>query len=384
MADSLSIHRAERSRDRRRFRELPFRLYRGDPLWVPPLRSARARLFARKTAFFDHAAMALFLAERAGRTVGRVAAVHNTAHNDFHGDRTGFFGFFECEDADADAATALIAAAEAWLGGRGLDVMRGPVSPSMNAECGTQIDGFDHPPVALMPCNPPSYPRLLEGAGLRKVKDLYAYFLRQDKLSPGTKAHDRLLRSSRLLARRYPAVSIRPLNIRKMKDDILRFMPVFEEARRNNWGYVPVSAAEVDEMIGEFRSVVDPDIILFAEVDGNPAGVSLALPDVNAGLSQINGRLLPLGFLRFRRAMKQVTRMRIFGIAALEKYRHLGVTARLLNEIILRGTARGYRTAEASWVLEDNVQSNRMIENLLDPEHYKTYRLYEKPVERTG
>ncbi len=384
MANAPHIHIAERARDRRRFLDLPFRLYGDDPLWVPPLRSSRSRLFAGKTAFFDHAEMALFLAERKGRVVGRVAAIHNTAHNDFHKDRTGFFGFFECEDDDSDAAAALVAAAEAWLGGRGLDLMRGPVNPSMNAECGTQITGFDHPPVALMPCNPPSYPRLLEGAGLRKVKDLYAYFLRQDKLSPGRKAHDRLLRSSRLLARRYPAVSIRPLDIRKMKDDILRFMPVFEEARRDNWGYVPVSAAEVAEMVGEFRSVVDPEIIILAEVDGNPAGISLALPDINVGLSKMNGRLLPFGFLRFRRAMKRVTHMRIFGIAALEKYRHAGVTARLLNEIILRGTARGYRTGEASWVLEDNVQSNRMIENLLDPEHYKTYRLYEKAVERTG
>jgi len=322
----------------------------------------------------------MFLAERSGRIAGRIAAIHNRAHNDYHGDRTGFFGFFECEDEDSEAANKLLSAAEQWLLDRNLETIRGPVNPSMNSECGVLIYGFDSPPLALMPYNPPSYSALLENAGLEKIKDLFSYAVRQDRLSPGQQAHDRLSRSANLLARRYPGVSVRSLNMKNLKNDILRFLPVFEEARRNNWGYVPLTGAEVMEMIRDFRNIVDPEIVILAEVDGDPAGISMAMPNINIGLSKINGRLFPFGFLKFKKAMRNISQMRIFGIASLEKYRHLGITARLLNEIILRGSAKGYLTGEASWILEDNLNSNRMIQNLLAPKHSKTYRIYQKKI----
>lgn len=382
MNGSLQIRQATDARSRRRFLELPFRLYRDDPRWVPPLRRAQASIFAGRTAFFEHAEMALFLAERSGAAVGRAAAIHNHAHNAHHRDRVGFFGFFECRADDAEAAKGLFSRAERWLAERGLDSLRGPVNPSMNAECGLLIEGFDSPPMALMPYNPAWYAGLVSSCGLRKCKDLYAYQVRTVDLLPGTEAHDRMARMAQGLRRRHPQVALRRIDMRRYTQEIRRFLAVFEEARRNNWGYVPVSEAEALETAAHMKKVVDPEIVTLAEVNGEPAGACLAIPNVNRGLAAAKGRLFPLGFLRFFLAMRRSREMRIFGIAALPKYRHLGITVLLLLETILHGTVRGYQLGEASWVLEDNVLSSRTITRALDAKHYKTYRIYEKPIGR--
>jgi len=381
MNGDLNIQQAKDGGARKRFLELHYRLYTEDPNWVPPLRSELKKMFAMKAAFFLNADMALFLAERGGRTVGRVAAIHNKGHNAHYGDRMGFFGFFECEEGDAEAAKGLFGAADAWLAERGLDTVRGPVNPSMNAECGLLVEGFDSPPKALMPYNPEFYGRLIEGAGFGKCKDLYAYLVSQKYVKPGTKAFERLVRTRDILARRHPEVRVRTIDLSRYKEDILRFMAVFEEARRNNWGYVPVSKEEILETARGLKMIADPEIIIFAEVDGEPAGASLGIPDINQALKLVNGRLFPFGFIKFFRALKRVDSSRVFGVAAIEKYRHLGITALLFLETIQRGLAKNYVSCEASWVLEDNAMSNRTIDRLLKPELYKTYRIYEKPIE---
>jgi len=365
---------------RRQFLELPYRLYRDDPNWVPPLRSRQRRLFAGRGAFLEHADMALLLARRGGRPVARVAAIHNRAHNDRHGDRVGFFGFFECARDDAGAAAAVLGAAETWLAARGLDTLRGPVNPSMNAECGLLVDGFDSPPMALMPYNPPQYAALLESAGLAKCKDLYAYLLLGERLDETTAPRERLARLAAAARKRHPELSIRCLDMADYQADVLRFLDVFERARRDNWGHVPLTRAEALQTAAELRRVVDPGLIFLAEVAGRPAGASLALPNISPALAAAGGRLLPFGWLRFARQLKRTREMRIFGIAALEPYRHMGITGLLFLETILAGLARGIRRAEASWVLEDNLMSNRSITGGLAPELYKTYRIYEKAI----
>ncbi|MHC5038255.1 MAG: hypothetical protein ACYTHM_13150 [Planctomycetota bacterium] len=382
MSGSLEIRQAKDGKARKRFLDLPFRLYRNDPHWVPPLRSAQAKLFAQKTAFFQNADMALFLAERDGKPVARIAAIHNKAHNRQHEDRMGFFGFFESEDDDVEAVKGLVAAAEGWLAERQLDTLRGPVNPSMNAECGILLEGFDRAPVALMPYNPPSYPRLLEAADLKKCKDMFAYLVTQAAAGPGTPTFDRILKTVKYLKRRHPEIQLRTIDLKHYKDEILRFMGVFEEARRNNWGYVPVTHEEVLETAKDLRMIADAEIIIIAEVNGEVAGSALAIPDINQILAKINGRLFPFGFIKFLTARKHIKGMRIFGIGALEKYRHLGITALLLFETARRAADRGYDYCEASWVLEDNIMSNRTIERVLKPDRYKTYRLYEKPITR--
>ncbi len=382
MSGQIQVCRVDGWRGCTRFIDYAFQRYRGDGCWVPPLRSALKKVISGKTAFSQHAEIVLFLARREGssRACGRVAAIHNPRHNEQHGDKIGFFGFFECDLNDAATARALIGAAEKWLAQKGLTRLRGPVSPSMNAECGLLVDGFDRPPVALMPYNPPDYPALLEAAGLARCKDLYAYFVEEAHVQEGTDERARLLRAAELLNRRYPQVKIRPIDMRNFEQEVLRLTEIFEQARRNNWGYVPVTKAEVLEMARDLRRIINPQLVLVAEVDGQPAGASMAIPDINVGLAAARGRMLPLGMFRFLSAMKRVELIRIFGIATLEQYRHMGITAMMMLQTILNGLAEGYNQAEASWVLEDNDMSNRTIQNLVAPRLYKTYRIYEKPI----
>jgi GNAT superfamily N-acetyltransferase len=380
MNGDLDIRPAEGARSRREFLDLPFRLYRDDPNWAPPLRSAQAKLLAGKTAFFRRAELALFLARRSAQAVGRIAAIHNRAHLERHQDGVGFFGFFECRQGDLQAAAALFRSAEDWLRQRGLTTLRGPVNPSMNAECGLLIDGFDSPPMAMMAYNPPFYAELLEAQGLRKLKDLYAYRIEEEMVRPGSPAVDRLRRLAEALQRRHPEVALRTLNMRDYAREVPRFMQVFEEARHNNWGYVPLSPQEIAEVAQQMKHVLDPEIVLLAEVDGQPAGAMLCVPNVNRALAAVRGRLFPLGFLKFFRELKRVREMRVVGSAALERFRPKGVAARLFAECIVRASARGYRLAEASWVLEDNLIPDRTIQGAVNPQRYKTYRLYEKPL----
>jgi len=378
MNGSLQILPVRTARRRRQFRGFPYAKYAGNPYWVAPLRTTQAKLFRKKPRFFDRADMALFLALRAGRVVGRIAAIENRAHNEHYGDKLGFFGFFECIDDDKEAAGGLVDAAGEWLAARGLQHMRGPVNPSMNSECGLLIMGFDSPPAILMPYNPPAYAALLESAGLRKEKDLIAYDVRIDKMKPGTRVHSRLSRLVERMHRRYPEVTVRKLDMSSYEDEILRFMHVFEEARRQNWGYVPVREKELLETARDMKQIVDPRIVVLAEVDGEPAGVSLSIPDVNLALLGLNGRLLPFNVFRFLHRLKRLRECRIFGIASLEKYRHMGITSLLLMHNILWAMEFGYDRGEASWVAEDNIRSSRTIEHGLDPVHYKTYRVYRK------
>jgi len=380
MNSRLEILMVGDARGRKRFLQFPYRKYKGHPFWVPPLRQSQARLFRQETVFFEHADMQLFLAERAGTVIGRIAAIVNRGHNEHYGDKLGFFGFFECNDEDAEAAKALVAEAGKWLAEQGMTEMRGPFSPSMNSECGLLIMGFDSPPMILMPYTPPAYPALFEAAGLHKEKDLYAYEVQTAKMKSGTRVHARLSKLVQRMQKRYPEITIRTLNMERYEEEILKFMHVFEEARRGNWGYVPVREDEFLESAREMKQIVDPRIVVLAEVNGEPAGVSMSLPNVNRALLGLNGRLLPFNIFRFLYRLKHMRECRIFGIASLEKFRHMGITSLLLMQDILWAVELGYDVGEASWVLEDNIRSSRTIEHGLDPVHYKTYRIYQKTI----
>ena len=380
MSNELTVHQVRDKAGRRRFLRLPYLLHADNPNWVAPLRRQQARLFAGRNAFFEHADMSLLLAERSGKTVGRIAAIHNHAHNAHYDDRVGFFGFFECAGVDREAAEALFAAAERWVGARGLDRLRGPVNPSMNAECGLLIHGFDRPPAVLMPYNPPSYQALLEGAGFSKCKDLLAYLVDIRKIGPGTPEYTRMEAIVERIRRRYPEVQLRRLDMSRYEEEVFRFMPVFDEARRGNWGHVPITETEMLERSRELKKVVDPEMALFAEVGGKPAGVCMGLPDINEALIGLNGRLFPFGFLRILHRRRRIQWTRVFGVAALNKYRHMGIGPLLIHKMAIQLAARGYKGGEASWVLEDNLRSQRTIVHGLSPVHTKTYRVYEKAV----
>lgn len=382
MSSPIEIRPAGDARSRKRFLTLPYDLYRGDPNWIPRLRMDQRPMFAGQTAFFADAEMGLFLARRGDAVVGRIAAIHNRAHNAFHHDKTGFFGFFECARDDGEAADALFGAAEGWLAERGLHTLRGPVNPSMNSECGLLIQGFDDPPTVMMPYNPPYYAELFERNGFCKCKDLYAYSFTRSDVEPGSPTYERLRRIANTARAMNPRCEVHCLAGRSAGKEILRVMDAFEVARQQNWGYVPMSDAERREAVAALRGIVDPEIVVLAEVDGQTAGVLFAIPDVNQILAGSGGRLFPFTLFKFLRLRAYATRARIIAIAVLPQYRQTGVLALLFFEGLERSLRGRYQVAEASWVLEDNATSNHVIRRLLKVAPYKVYRIYEKSIQQ--
>jgi GNAT superfamily N-acetyltransferase len=358
--------------DLRHFVDLPYRLHRHDRLWAPALRrDVSAQLDRRRNPFYEHAEMAEFLARRRNEVVGRIAAIDDRRHNEFHGEQVGFFGFFECTD-DPAAAAGLLDAAASWLAGRGLVAIRGPISPSTNDEAGLLVDGLDTPSTLLMPHNPEYYARLVEGAGFRKAKDLFAF------QSTGTELPERLIRASDVVERRF-RVRVRSVNLRRFDEELQRVKALYNAAWERNWGFVPLTDREVDAIAARLRPIVVPDLALLAEHEGTPIGLGIALPDLNVALrSNPSGRIFP-GLIRVLWAARRITRLRIFMLGVVPDWRVRGVDALLYRRIWEQGYARGFRWAEAGWVLEDNLPMTNALTRM-GFEVYKTYRIYERPL----
>lgn len=358
--------------DLRRFIALPYRLHRGDPNWVPRLRvEVKQALSRKKNPFFQHAEAEYFLAEVNSEAVGRIAAIHNWLHNEFHQDTAGFFGFFECRD-DQAVANALFEAAAAWLKERGLTVMRGPTSFSTNDECGLLVEGFDTPPTILSPYNPPYYVHLVEEAGFQKAKDLFQY----ESTSP--QIPERLIRGARLIAQRQQ-ITLRSLNLRAFDQEVETVKALYNQAWEKNWGFVPLTDAEIDHLAAQLKPVVVPDLVVFAEKDGQAIGLGMALPDFNQALKvNPSGRLFP-GILKVLWASRQIRRIRVLLLGLLKEYRRSGADVLMYQWIWEKGYALGYRWAEAGWVLEDNAPMNNAIIRV-GFRRYKTLRLYDRPL----
>lgn len=369
----MDIRPVTSRRDLEEFIRLPWRIYRGDPHWVPPLLSGeRSLLDPARNPFFDHAEAACFVAREGGVPVGRVAAVHNRAHNDVHGDRTGFFGLFECID-DARVARALLDAAASWVAARGLDRLRGPMNLSINDSCGVLVRGFDGPPFIMMPYNPAYYERLVETAGFAKAKDVLAYHFHPHDFS-----FERIERARRVLSRRgRGAARVRALDRRRWDEDMASLQVLFNRAWEKNWSFVPFSEREFRHLAASMKQIVDPDLVGILEVDGAPAGFGVALPDANLALREANGRLLPFGFVKVALAMRRVRRVRVPLLGLAPEHRGRGYDVLICEHLARAAFAKGYRGGETSWVLEDNVAMRRGIENLGGRLH-RVYRLYER------
>jgi GNAT superfamily N-acetyltransferase len=354
------------------FIALPYRLHRHDPGWTPMLRrDVRALLDPARNPFFEHAEAQLFLARSGGRVVGRIAAIQDRLHNETRADRVGFFGFFESEDAAAVAGTLFSAAAE-WLRARGSDAMRGPVNPSMNDEAGLLVDGFDTPSVLMMPHNPRRYPALFEGAGFRKAKDLLAFQTTRTALP------ERLVTATDLVRKRY-GVTCRRIDMERFSDEVGVVKRLFNAGWAGNWGYVPITDREVSHLAAQLKPLVVPDLVVFAECESRPIGFAAAIPDFNVALrANRSGRLVP-GIVKVLWASRRITRLRVLLLGVLPEWRGRGVDALLYRRIWEDGYARGYRWAEAGWILEDN---HAMINGLVRMgfEVYKTYRIYERAI----
>lgn len=369
-AGPLEVSPVASRRDLRRFVRLPWRIYAGNACWVPPLIRQQTRfLTPAGNPFFHHSRAELFLARRGAEIVGRIAAIENRRHLETYDDGTGFFGFFESVE-DREVAGALIEAAAAWVRSRGLRRLRGPTSFTINDECGVLLDAFDRPPVVLMPYNPPYYPRLLEAQGFRKVQDLHAYRIEAPATMPER------LRSARALAEAGGTV-IRPVDLSRFDHELARIHAIHSRAWAENWGAVPLTWQEVRDLGQRLRPVVDPDLVFLAEKAGQPIGVMVSVPDVNQALRHLNGRLFPLGFLRFARYLRRIDALRVLIMGVLAEHRHEGIDAALYAATMEAGLAKGYRWGELSWILDSNHAMRRVVERL-GTERYKTYRLYEK------
>jgi GNAT superfamily N-acetyltransferase len=360
------------SRDAREFVALPYALYRDDSCWTPPLRrDARAVLDPARNPFWDHAERQLFLARRGRRVVGRIAAIVDRLHLEVHRDGAGFFGFFECED-DGEAAAALLGAAAAWLCERGVSLMRGPVSPSLNDEAGLLVDGFDTPAVLMNPHHPPHYRALVEGAGLVKVKDLVAF------QSTHTTLPARLVGATVLVEKRY-GVRCRAIDMERFTEEVGLVRRLFNEGWERNWGHVPLTDREIEHLAARLRPIVVPDLVLFAERGGEAIGFAAAIPDLGVALRRNpSGRLFP-GILRVLWAARRLTRLRVLLLGVLPGWHGKGIDALLYRHVWENARRRGYHWAEAGWVLEDNhAMINGLVRMGFAP--YKTYRLYERPL----
>jgi GNAT superfamily N-acetyltransferase len=366
------VAEVEGKSDLEAFVALPYELHRQDPMWVGPLRrDVRTLLSPRDNPFWEHAAARHFLARCDGRVVGRISAIDNRLHNEVHQESVGFFGFFECIDDEAVAAR-LFDAAAAWLRMRGLSVLRGPASPSMNDECGLLVDGFDTPPTLMQPHNPRYYQKLLESAHFQKAKDLLAYQPLQREMP------DRLVQGAVLLQKRY-GISVRPLDMKNFDRDVDVIKRLYNKAWEKNWGFVPMTDREIEHMARQFKPVVDPNLVLFAMQKGEPIGMTITLPDFNVALrANRSGKLFP-GIVKVLWASRKIDRARILVLGTIPEWRGKGVDALLYKAVWENANKRGIFWGEGGWVLEDNpAMNNAMIR--IGFGVYKTYRMYDRPL----
>jgi GNAT superfamily N-acetyltransferase len=352
------------------FIELPYRLYRGDPYWVPPLRIAVKQLLnRRKHPFYAHAEVEFFLARRNGQTVGRIASIIDKTYNSVHGEKAGFFGFFESAHDD-EVAYSLLMRARQWAFGRGAQFLRGPVNPSTNYECGMLVDGFDSSPMIMMPYNPPYYPAMMERAGLWKAKDLFAYWSHANEIQ--------LEKISRVADRVFAknGVRIRPINMKQFQTEVEQVWDVYGKAWSRNWGFVPMSREEFFATAQEMKQILKPELVLLGEVDGKIVGFALALPDINRALKPAGGRLLPTGLFKILYHQRLIRAVRVLALGVVEQYRTSGIAAAFYAALVRNARSLGFGDCEMSWILEDNTLMNRSIE-LMGATRYKTYRIYE-------
>ncbi len=361
--------------DLRRFIDFPYRLHRGDPMWVAPLRMDVRKLLDRGTnPFFEHGKAEYFLAERGGAVAGRIAAIRNDAHGQYHPDekQVGFFGFFECVD-DQAVADELFRVTAQWLRAEGLTVMRGPASFSTNDECGLLVDGFDTPPVIMNPHNPRYYVGLVERAGFAKVMDLLCYEGGGDEAPPP----QRLIEGARKLAERYK-ITLRKLDMSRFEEEVAKVKQVYNAAWEKNWGFIPMTDAEVDVLAKGLKPVVIPELVVFAEIEGKLIGMGVSIPDFNVALKHNpSGRLFPFGLLKILWYRRKLGRIRTLILGVIPEYRRTGADALMYEWTWRESKKRGLNWGEASWLLETNAAIRNGMEKM-GFRAYKTLRMYDK------
>lgn len=358
------------SSEKKAFVNFPYRHYKNDEHWIPPLLMDQKKLIdTKKNPFYKDADIALFLAEKNGTIAGRIAAIHNKRFNEYNKNKLGFFGFFECID-DQSVANLLFKVAGDWLKDRGLKGIIGPTNPGMMDEVGLLVEGFEYDPSLLMPYNKPYYEKLILGAGLKPEMDLLAFRATKDTVNL-----ERIERAEAIIRKRLPNIEIRPVDLKKFDREITIIREIFNKAWAGNWGFVPVSQEEFEYIGKDLKTIADPEVIHIAEIEGKPVGFSVALPDFNQALKHIKGRLLPFGIIKVLYFSRKINRGRTALMGVLPEYQGRGIDALLHKEGIVNGLRKGYISSELSWVLKNNLNMVRTAEKIGGYVE-KVYRMY--------
>ena len=363
-------------RDVSRFLNFAYAIYRDDPNWVAPLLMDVKKVFSDENPLFQHAEMQLWIARRDGRDVGRIAGIIERTHNEFHNERTAFFGFFECID-DATVSAKLFETVSAWSKQKGMTRILGPMNPTTNDECGLLIDGFDSPPILMMTYNPRYYAKLIEGFGCTKSKDLLAFAF---DIASGPK--ERFGRFVQKFRKREPDIRIEPITKKNLAAQLDKLKTVYNQAWEKNWGFVPMTDAEIDFMAERLKPLLTDGLAFIAETPQESVGFLLALPDFNEAFQPLKGKLLSPGIfaaLPYLLGWKVPKYLRCLTLGVTAKHRGRGIEAAMLAEALNASLRLGIQRGEASWILEDNTAVQRVIA-LFGGEVYKTYRVYEKAV----
>jgi hypothetical protein len=374
---SVTIRPVRTRRQLKRFVKVPFHLHRDHPQWVAPLIFERMEFLNRdKNPYFEHAEAEYFLAERDGEPVGRITAQVDSRWDSYQGGSDAMFGFFESVE-DPEVAGALLAAASQWGAAKGRSRILGPMDFTTNDEIGILIEGYERRPMILEPWHPPFYRELIEAEGFEKTMDVLMWELQFGDLKEGER-FDPSIHAAAKKALEDEGIAIRNMRKRDMAGEVRRFMDVYNEAWGDNWGFVPITDAEVEFQAKNLKQVLDENWAYMAEKDGEVVGAALTLPDINQVMAKLNGRLLPLGWARFLLGKRKIDQCRVFALGVKHDYRHSGVAAGLyLKHLETAAIPGGIVGGEMGWILETNGPMNRAMEGM-GGKVVKRYRLYER------
>jgi len=370
----MKIEQISHKKDLDEFIRFPWKVYQGNPNWVPPLLSEMKFVLGDKNPFFKHAEAAFFIARGNGDVVGRVAAILDRNHINVHNEQAGFFGFFECLP-DPAIARELLDSAAAWLKERDIEIMRGPMNPSANDECGFLLEGFDSPPMIMMTYTPEYYLEYMEQYGLVKAKDLYAYISVIADVSAGK----RLERLATAIRERIPGLVVRPADMKNFRRELDAVKDIYNSAWSHNWGFVPMTDEEIESMAKRLKPLIVPELLIMVEVEKRPVAFYMAVPDYNQVLKRLNGKLGPVQLMKFLWYSRTISDIRVLTMGVKEEYRKRGIEALLYLESFKAAMRKGYKRAELSWVLEDNALMKKGCE-FMGGKLYKKYRIYEKRI----
>lgn len=361
-------------RDMSKFIDVPWHIYANDPMWVPPLRLERRFHFSRYNPFFKHGEWQAWVAFQNGRPVGRISAQIDSLHQERYGADSGHFGLMECID-NSEVFAALMLHAEAWLASRQIRRISGPFNLSINQECGILVDGFDTPPVIMMPHSARWYDRLLTEQEYYPAKDLLAYRVRVDFEIP---------RIMQILISRFSSqITIRTLRRDRFDEEMETLRDIFNDAWSENWGFIPFTQEEFAELGSSLRLLLPDEFIQIAEVNGKPAAFMVGLPNLNEVLAKLNGNLFPFGWLKLIRSIRnhEIRSGRIPLMGVRKQFHNtpmgLALACLVIDAPRQAGIARGIQEVEMSWILEDNMAMRNILDHL-GSEQYKRYRIYQK------